>query len=118
MDIPAVEFGVHRDLVCHYSSCFRAALTDDFQEAHAQEVTLETESTDTFKRFVTFVYTQELCKSKAKILESSNCEERTDVGLNQRTIIDIWVFGDRRGVPAMQNKAIHLLHRHNLQAWY
>lgn len=112
---PATEFGIQQDILVHYSSYFRAALTGDFQEAHTREILLETESATVFKAFVNFVYHQELCKPKEIKAGSMTGDDATDVALSKQELIDIWVFGDRRGIPALQNKTINVLHRQTHQ---
>ena len=61
---PSIEFCAHRDLLCHYSSYFRAGLTSNFLEGRVQTFFLDTESPEIFKCFLSFLYTQKVCESK------------------------------------------------------
>ncbi|KAF2758265.1 hypothetical protein EJ05DRAFT_382875 [Pseudovirgaria hyperparasitica] len=53
----AVRFVIHRNILTHHSTFFRAALNGAFAEGLSQTVTLPTESLDTFELFLHWAYT-------------------------------------------------------------
>ena len=64
-----------------------------------------------------FIFTRELGRPKPIQVDAEVGQDRTDVPLTQHQLVQVWIFGDKRGVPALQNKTIDLLHRSVLQAW-
>lgn len=109
-------FDVHRDLLCHYSSYFRGALTGDFKEAKELRIVLDEEIPQVIELFVRFCYTQTLYDPQEIKRRSEEWDERTDVSLPQSMLVNLWTFGDRRGVPALQNMSIDAFHRHMCQS--
>lgn len=106
------EYSVHKDLLCHYSSFFRGALNNSFKEGEEQAVTLDDERTDVFEAFIHFVYTGQLMDDETKIdYATLNGEETINhSSRTQRLMIKIWIFGDKRGAPRVQNQALNALH--------
>lgn len=116
---PAQKFNIHRDLLCHYSSYFKGALCNHgFIEGQTGIIELDDEKPQTFQIFNDFLYTGELCDKKEVKTNSDDYEDRTSICLKQTRIIEVWIFGDKRGIPVLQNKAIDLLHRHILESWH
>lgn len=132
----AMSYSVHKDLLCHYSSYFRGALTGGFAEARSHEITLVEEETWIFDIFVNFLYTGRLYEEKPGLDAATRSavetpetdhsetiasesdtiiEARTFVNLRQSELIRVWVFADRRGVIALQNEAINAYHQHILE---
>lgn len=62
---------MHKDLLCHYSSFFRAALTGGFHEAMTHEITLDEEDPKIFDIFVNSLYTGRLYEEKVKSADAS-----------------------------------------------
>lgn len=112
------KFTVHKGLLCHHSQYFRAALQGGpFVEALLGVVKLDDQDPKTFKHFVYWLYTQDICEEKKAKSWSTKLNERTAITLNQAELIDLWIFGDRVVTPGLQNAAINALHRHILESW-
>jgi len=106
-------FNVHKDLLCYYSSYFERALNGDFKEAIDKSIELDDEDPFIFQAFVSWLYTERLYEDKKEPIDpkSEDREKRTTVNLSQRQLMQIWLFGEKRGIPALQNKAINLYHQ-------
>ena len=79
-----------------YSDYFSAAFNGSFKEAAEQKLPLPNERVELFEIFNGFLYTTEI--------RSIQGVEGPD--LRWGTIIDLWVFGDKYLVPALQNVAL------------
>lgn len=111
-------FSIHKDLLCHYSSYFRAALNGGFEEAAKNEIKLLDEDPQIFNVFLEWLYTGNLYEPRTTIDPNGKAdEERTDVALTCILILKLWVFGDKRGAPKLQNDAVDALYRYVKQAW-
>ncbi|SMR62397.1 unnamed protein product [Zymoseptoria tritici ST99CH_1E4] len=85
-------FQVHKDILCHYSGYFKGALRGHFIEATTGNISLPTDDPDTFEAFVYWTHFRRM-----PVLEP----RETLTMLSQ-----LWVFGDARAVPLLQNEAI------------
>ncbi|ESZ96728.1 hypothetical protein SBOR_2872 [Sclerotinia borealis F-4128] len=54
------DFGVHKDLICHYSPYFNAAFTSGFEETRTGVMKLSTTEPEVFELFYHWLYTQDL----------------------------------------------------------
>lgn len=103
---PLQRFQVHTSLLCAYSSYFAAALTSPFLEARIQSITLE-ESPEILTTAVYWLYS-------GTIQHSSSCARPRNV---QAHLVEIWLFADRRGMPALQNAALDAMHASVIDEW-
>lgn len=86
------SFIIHKDLLVFYSDYFRGAFNSSFKEAVESKLTLPDEQVDVFNVFNKFIYTRQLCDE--------------DVDLTWQLIIEVWLFGDKHIIPALQNKVM------------
>ena len=94
-----VSFGIHKDLLCHVSSYFKAALTGTFGGAITGVVVLRDEEVDVFKRFNGWLYTN-------TILQENDIKDPDFTNL-----MELYVFAEKRGIPSLQNAVIDALIR-------
>lgn len=101
-DDKARIFEVFKDPLCHYSSYFHAMLNSDFKEAQERFVELREDDPEVNSAFHYFLFRGSLY-SPIEIIdpESDDYAERTDVALDPRALIEVWLFGDARGIPAL-----------------
>lgn len=92
------KFGVHRGLICHHSSYFKAALLGDFKEAHEKHVALPEDDPEVFRVVFTWLYTRRLVGEKEADIEGWNA-----YSLKFTKLCKAWVFGDARGMSEFQN---------------
>lgn len=101
-------FHVHRDLLSFYSDYFRAALNGSFAEARTGTIELETEEPAVLEGFVKWLYTQKFLQDK--ITEENNVEFF-------ESVVKLWIFADRRGIPLLMNEMIDCLQQSIVEAW-
>lgn len=89
---------VHKNLVCHYSSFFKAACKGGFREAESNEVKLPDDEPETFDNFVQWLYTREFENPKT---ESG--------GPNWVCMFDAYVLADKLGAPKFSNYVMNLM---------
>lgn len=94
-------FDLHEGLLCHYSSYFESAINGGFAEGEAHIVRIQ-EKMEVFLAFRLWLYTGKLVDDFDALLN------QTRVGF--RLFSRLWVFGDMRGVPWLQNAAIDGIH--------
>lgn len=88
------RFAIHKGLLCSRSGYFKAALTGNFREAEDQLVTLDDEDPRMFRRFNAWLYTDVLI-------------EDGDTGAaSWSSLIDMYVFAEKRIIPHLQNAVI------------
>lgn len=90
------EFRLPRQLLCHASAYFQAALNGPFLEGRLQKIVLEDEDPAVFRTFATWLYqgrlvSKDLCK---RFPESKDFESH---------IIALLVFADKRHVMELKN---------------
>ena len=78
------------NLLCHLSSFFKAALKTGFKEADKKRVVLKDDEPEVFRLFVVWLYSG-----------SVQGMEFPDIWLEKA-----WIFGDKIGAPAFQNRAM------------
>ncbi|KAI9709172.1 MAG: hypothetical protein M1812_007757 [Candelaria pacifica] len=94
----AHPFMIHKELLCHYSSYFRAALMGSFREAAEGIVTLPDDEVEMFEYFMHWLYTKKLAD-----------EEADELPLGSNELIEIYLFADKRGVPSLMNKVVDMI---------
>ncbi|KAK5682983.1 hypothetical protein LTS10_004511 [Elasticomyces elasticus] len=87
-------FDLDRGTACFYSGYFEAALKpDSFKEGKDGIIELKEEDATLFRHFVRWLYSKELPITPVK-------------GDNFGVLCDLWLLGDRRDVPLLQNQAL------------
>jgi hypothetical protein len=99
-----------------HSSYFAAALDPKngakFVKASTKELTLQ-EDAEVFEAFRCWIYT-----GKLKDIPSTAADATTqDQYLSAMILCKIWVFADMRGIPALGNSAIDMLHELVCSKW-
>ena len=82
-------------MLCNVAPYFKAALDGEFKEAKDKVLLLPEENATMFKRFQLWVYTN-------KILAEGEDEN----AIEYQTLADLYIFGDIRGIPDLQNGAM------------
>ncbi|KAL8919621.1 MAG: hypothetical protein Q9172_004898 [Xanthocarpia lactea] len=95
-------FYIHKGLLCHHSSVFRAMMEHDWKEKQEGIVTLKDEDHGTFERFMLWLYF-------GKVFDNDAGETIETVSGKQ--LVDCYLLADRRDVPAMQNYIIDTILR-------
>ncbi|KAL9052052.1 MAG: hypothetical protein Q9162_005623 [Coniocarpon cinnabarinum] len=96
-------YQIHTALLCHYSEGLEERLRSQALKGDAQHIDLEKESIDIFDQVQFWLYDG---KFNIEILEPVN--EATMVKLDY-ILVNIWLFGDRFVMPALQNAALDIL---------
>ncbi len=87
-----------------------------FKEATDKSIELDDEDPAIFQAFVSWLYTGRLYEDKQEPVDpdSEDSETRTSVNLTEIQLTETWIFGEKRGIPALQNKAINIFHQRTL----
>ncbi|KAJ4366434.1 hypothetical protein N0V83_008070 [Neocucurbitaria cava] len=101
-------FHVYEGLLKHYSSYFRGALSGNWSEGRVGPVELPEDDPETFAVFFHFLYTGKLY---------SDLKENGTVPMSPHKILEVYIFGDARGIPELCNATIDLLFQTLLQLW-
>lgn len=88
-------FMVHKDTLCRSAPYFKAALEGEFKESKDQVLELPDDDPVAFSHFQLWLYT-------GNILESHEIAK----DICWTVLLDIYLFGDVRGIPRLQNEAI------------
>ena len=91
-------FRFHQKLICDVAPYFEAAFTGNFKEEAEGCLDLPTEDVEMFKHFELWVYT-------GKILATW----KTPKDIKFQTLVKIYLFGEVRGIPELQNSAMDLI---------
>ena len=91
-------FTLHKGILCNVAPYFRAAFEGRFREGVEQVLEMPEEDETVFRGFQLWVYTK-------SILEDG---EGLDT-MGWRSLIDLYIFGDKFGIPILQDQAIDLL---------
>lgn len=94
---PEKTFVNHKGILCRSAAYFKAALEGEFKESKDEVLELPEDDPVVFSHFELWLYT-------GNILESHESVE--DIGWDILT--KIYLFGDARGIPELQNEAIDL----------
>ncbi|KAH6642946.1 hypothetical protein C7974DRAFT_469178 [Boeremia exigua] len=99
------EYTLLRRLLVWHSSYFAAALDPEGGWSQDKQQLLNLEcSHSTFEVFCCWIHTNRL---KDPV---TDMERVKDIYLSTRSLLDVWVFADFRGIPALGNAAIDMLH--------
>ena len=88
---------MHRGLLSHHSSYFRAALNGPFQEAATGEVVLKDEESRIFEVFNTWLYTGKVTQEV----------DGVDTACEWYQLTRLYVFADKRGIPRLKNAVVN-----------
>lgn len=94
-----VKYGIHKALLCHHSSFFKAALTGNFMEAEHGTINMEDEDEETFSRFHAWLYTRDFWRDEDEKIQLL------------RPALDICLFAEKRFVLSLHNAIIDLIIR-------
>lgn len=93
-------FVIHKELVCYHSTFFKGALSGNFAEAQEGVVRLREENVTVFKHFETWIYRQQLPSIDGNDAQSAQPWD---------ALVDLYIFADAHGVPALRNQIIENL---------
>ncbi|KAL2069722.1 hypothetical protein VTL71DRAFT_14401 [Oculimacula yallundae] len=93
------DFGVHKDLICHYAPYFKAAFNSGFEESNTGILKLPETKVEVFELFNTWLYTQSLW----------NGEDDEESWPSFEHLIELYVFADMARVPQLMNYVIDTL---------
>lgn len=137
-------FNVPKALLSHHPSCFRGALNGGFKDAQENAVVsppampilrrrilmpqADPRSRDphVFNIFVFWLYTGTLFSprdaswqeiSVISLQTGVSRMVRTSVNVSQKMLAQVWLFGDRHGIPELQNAAMNAIHQRNYDTW-
>ena len=88
-------FGMHKGLLCHHSSYFKAALIGPFSQqpgALKRVIVLEDENIQTFERFNSWIYSDLL-----------------STHWTMRQLIDLYIFAEKRLIRRFQNSLMDMM---------
>ncbi|KAI9640744.1 hypothetical protein NHQ30_011053 [Ciborinia camelliae] len=95
------DFGVHKDIICHYSPYFKAAFNSGFQETITGVLKLPETEPEVFELFYHWLYNQELyipdwspTKSSTDVDDTMGLEEDHSECAYCTTVIDDWTMVD------------------------
>lgn len=91
---------LHKKILCNVAPYFAAAFKGGFVEAREQVLELPDENSAMFNRFQLWVYTRHLL-----------AEGETDTDISWGLLVGLYIFGEKCGVPDLQNAAIDVLIR-------
>ncbi|PMD35266.1 hypothetical protein L207DRAFT_110390 [Hyaloscypha variabilis F] len=94
------DFGVHKELISHYSPYFRAAFTSGFDEAKSGIMKLPETEAEIFEIFYVWLYRQKLWDKDARREDWPDTED----------LVKLYVFADMARIPTLQNQALRALH--------
>jgi hypothetical protein len=114
------EFRMPRKLLTWHSSFFAAALDPEGNWASSGDNTFQIQdSIEVFEVFSCWIYTRKLRDPPARMITADKQKEQApqDIYLDDLKLSKIWVFGDMRGIPALMNAAIDMLHERFTATW-
>lgn len=91
-------FNVHKKILCNVAPYFEAVFEGGFAEAKDQALSLPDEDPVMFHHFQLWVYTGNLF-----------AKEETEAGISWESLVGLYIFGEMRGIPDLQNAAIDVL---------
>ena len=97
-----VRFRIHKTLLMHYSGYFRGALGSNFKEAREQLVRLDDESAEIFGFFKRWLYSDHIADTPT-----------AEIQIRSHKLVELYLFGERRIVPELQDLVIPIIHRQN-----
>ena len=91
-------FRFHKKILCNAALYFEAAFKGGFVEAKDQALLLPDESPVMFKLFELWVYTGNFL-----------AKDESEADISWLSLLDLYIFGEKCGVPDLQNAAIDVL---------
>ena len=91
-------FRFHKKIICNVAPYFEAAFKGGFVEARDHALLLRDESTVMFKHFELWVYTGNFL-----------AKDESEADISWHSLLDLYIFGEKCGVPDLQNAAIDVL---------
>jgi len=100
------KFFVHKTFVCHYSPVLRAAFNSTFLESQTQTYGLDNISREAFQFFAEWLYMQKIDVVQLREEYDRAPENKAEQGKEEFALHELWVFGDKFSIPALQNLAM------------
>jgi hypothetical protein len=114
------EFRMPRKLLTWHSSFFAAALDPEGNWASSGDDTFQIQdSIEVLEIFSCWIYTRKLRDPPGRAITEDQGKERDpgDNYLDDLKLSKVWVFGDMRGIPALMNAAVDMLHERFTTTW-
>lgn len=92
------DFDVHKDLICHYSPSFEAALTASAEDS-ASVTTFPEVNPETFELFYNWLYTQHLWEEKDQT-------ERPADEPKLEELLNLYILSDMLNIKSLKNQCI------------
>ena len=86
---------IHKNLLCHHSSYFKAALEGGFEESETEVIDLRDEDPDVFWGFKEWLYSGAVTLKHYKVHHGT-----------WSALLDLYVFAEKRIIPRFQNALI------------
>ncbi|KAK3696600.1 hypothetical protein LTR37_017853 [Vermiconidia calcicola] len=103
----AKSFHMHKGILCFYSGYFKSALDGNFSEARTGVMHLPTEDSEVFEMFQYWAYQRRLCDPSQRDVEA----------ISWLRLAQLWVFGDARQIPLLQNEVMDLHRKKVVELW-
>ena len=103
---PGVEIKIYKAWICYYSEYFTRAFNGAFTEGKTGVSVLEDESVETFTRFFNWLHSRQFCDSP-----------QTKPNDFDKQLLDLYILGDKRVIPAVCNAAIDALLADSIETW-
>ena len=87
-------FKIHKRLLCDSFQYFKATFEGHFKEGNEQLLELLDEDVSVFEQFQLWTYSGTISLAGSEVTE------------NQKILLGLYVFGDKRGITQLQNDAI------------
>ncbi|KAF2493990.1 hypothetical protein BU16DRAFT_582997 [Lophium mytilinum] len=111
-------FRIHKGVLSYHSSYFAAALEGQFKEGNTGVVELEDDEVEVFHAFYCWIYTRRLRDPLSSPLHKDALPQNSaETTLSDLLLCKIYIFGDMRGIPGLQNNALDALHKNILLSW-
>ena len=91
-------------MLCQASAYFAAALNGNFKEARDQTIELPEDDVEIITYFQYWLYCRDI-PIKTSNKDGDDREDKTDWQF--KMLIDLFIFSEARGIPELQNAAIH-----------
>lgn len=101
------SFLMHKTLLCNVAPYFRAAFEGKFAEAEAHVLELPEDDASVFEHFQLWVYSDQ-------VLEKGETVKTVSWSI----LIELYIFGEIRGIPDLQNAVIHMIiDKHDIEGY-
>lgn len=106
----AVEFRIHREVIYQQCNVFKAAFESTMIEGQTQIYTLPDISEQCFSLFVQWTYAQKLNLFQLAKGYVHDEEATAEEDAENMALVELWVFGDRYVLPALQDHVINRIY--------